>query len=77
MYQNKIYLIKALTEVGDRLIDRLIMMMRRRREKRKKKTAVCTNLKQTSTKCGATLCGVLYCNAGKNVIDLKTEGCFK
>ena len=30
-----------------------------RREKGRRKTIVCTNLKQTSTKCGAALCGVV------------------
>ena len=41
--------------------------MKRRREKGRRKTVVCTNLKQTSTKCGVDLCG-MQGNAGENVI---------
>ena len=36
-------------------------------EERRRKNVVCTNLKQTSTKCGVSLCGVQG-NAGKNAI---------
>ena len=34
------------------------LIMKRGREKGKTETAVCTNLKQTSTKCDVALCGV-------------------
>ena len=47
-------------------------MKRRREERRRRKTVICTNLKQTSTKCGVDLCGVLG-NAGKYVIRLIYE----
>ena len=30
----------------------------KRREKRRRKTVVCTDLEQTSTKCGVALCGI-------------------
>ena len=43
------------------------LIMKQRKEKGRRKTVVCTNLKQTSTKCGVALCGVKG-NAGKNVI---------
>ena len=42
-------------------------MKRIREERSRRKTVIFTNLKQTSTKCGVDLCGVLG-NAGKYVI---------
>ena len=44
--------------------------MKSRKEKERRKTVVCTNLKQTSTKCDVALCGVQG-NAGKNNIYMK------
>ena len=46
--------------------------MKRRREKVGRKTAVCTNLKQTSAKCGVTLSSVQD-SARKNAIYIKKD----
>ena len=48
------------------------LIMKQRREKGRTKSAVCTNLKQTSTKCDVALCGV-WGNAGKNAMYIKKD----
>ena len=54
MYQNNTQLKKTLTKVWDRLIRPNYDDEAKKRNGKKN----CTNLKQTSTKCGAALCGV-------------------
>ena len=48
------------------------LVMKRRSEKVGRKTAVCTNLKKTSEKCGVTLSSVQD-NARKNAIYIKKD----